>query len=256
MPNSSSSSRAPFVAAFVTALLGFVLLRVYVQRLRLEVSGGAPVTLLALREDLPAGTRIREEHLTKHDVPESYVESRQVRASEATKVVGVKTAVELEANDTLAWTDLARRAHEGRALSDRVPPGMRAVSVSNSSREGVHVLVRPGDRVDVLITRKSHENQAVTIPLLQNVLVLSVGSRFDSSAAANGERARAVALLVTVDQAALLVHAKNESLIHLVLRNSNDLEVSEGLPDTYDSDIVELDKRALRQRRAALERVR
>lgn len=250
------SRRAPYVAALITAIVGASLLGVYVRRLRLEISGGAPIALLALSEDLPAGTPIREAHLMKHEVPETFVESRQVRASDASKVLGVRTAVALEANDTLNWTDLTSTARDDRVLSDHVPPGMRAIVVSSPGRSTISAFLRPGDRVDVLITRSSEHGRSVTIPLLQNVLVLSVGNQLVRTDVTSATGARGVSLLVTVDQAALLVHAKTDGIVSLVLRNSDDIEVSEGLPDTYDSDVLEQERRGRRQRRTVLEKVR
>ena len=251
-----SPKRVPFLVALLTALVGSLLLAVYVRRLELEVSGGQPVALVALRQDLDAGRRIREEHLIQHDVPETYVESRQVRASEVPKVLGVKTAVALEANHTLSWTDLVSTTRDNRLLSDRVPPGMRAIGVPHPSWEAGGGLLRPGDRVDVFITRTSDEGRSVTIPLVQNVLVLSVGSRLNADDVDSHGAASALTLLVTIDQAGLLIHSRKDSTISLVLRNANDLQVNEGLPDTYDSDILELENRVRRQRRVVLERVR
>ena len=250
------SARAPYVAALVTALVGAALLGVYVRRLRMEISGGAPVSLIALSEDLPAGSLIREQHLMRHEVPETFVESRQVRAADASKVLGVRTSVALEANHTLSWTDLASTARDDRVLSDHVPPGMRAIVVSSSNTSTIGSFLRPGDRVDVLVTRSSDQGRSVTIPLLQNVLVLSVGNRLNAADVISATGARTVSLLVTVDQASLLVHAKTDGIVNLVLRNPDDLEVSEGLPDTYDTDVLEQESRNRRQRRAVLERVR
>jgi pilus assembly protein CpaB len=251
----SASGKGPFIAAFMTALLGACLFGVYVRRLRVEVSGGRPVTLLALREDLAPGTRIHNNHIAEHDVPETYVESRQIRASDAHKIIGIKTAVPLEANQTLAWTDLVVSSRDDRILSDHVPLGMRAISVPTSGSAWLGSLLSPGDRVDVLVTRESADGRSVTAPVLQNVLVLSVGDRtsaLDRDRAASG---RAITLLVTVDQAALLVHAKRDSLISVILRNPDDLEVNDGLPETRDADIFDVEKRIRRSRRATLERV-
>jgi len=160
------SSRVPLVVALVTAVAGALLLGVYVQRLQREISGGSPISLLALREDLAAGSRLDEAHLVSHDVPETYVESRQVRASELAKVLGVRTAVPLEAHHTLSWTDLDSTTRHARILSEHVPSGMRAISVPSGGRLGIGSLMRPGDRVDVLVTRIREDGRSVTIPLL------------------------------------------------------------------------------------------
>jgi Flp pilus assembly protein CpaB len=64
-----------------------------------------------------------------------------------------------------------------------------------------------------------------------------------------------VTLLVTVEQASLLVQARRGGELSLILRNEEDLEINEGLAETDDSDILELEERERRQRRAPIERV-
>jgi pilus assembly protein CpaB len=118
--------------------------------------------------------------------------------------------------------------------------------------------MRPGDRVDLLLTRAKlgPEPRVVTVQLLQNLLVLAVGNRFDAteqnSAPAGSD---SITLLVTVDQASLLAQARRDGTLSLVLRNEDDLEVNEGLAETDDSDVFEQEKRARRQRRLRIEKV-
>jgi pilus assembly protein CpaB len=256
-PNEVSSKTALHVSLGV-ALVGSLLFGVYIQRLEHEVSGGEPVSLLALRNDVRAGELIAEELLIAHEVPESYVESRQVLASSLPRVLGVRTSIDLEANQTLAWTDLVSTPRHDRVLSDNVPLGMRAMSITQSERRSFGGLLRPGDRVDVLVTKlpSKDDSRAVTVPLLQNVLILAVG---DSMRATRRDETQAgstiVTLLLSVDQAALLAHAKRDGHLNLILRNQDDLELSEGLPEIDDSDVLDHDKRARRQRRVILERV-
>jgi pilus assembly protein CpaB len=214
--------------------------------------------LLALRKDAPAGEPIREELLITHTVPETYVESRQVLASEKARILGVRTAVDLEANQTLAWTDLASSRRERSSLAERIPRGMRAMSIEQPSRKAFGDLLQPGDRVDVLLTkvRPEPDARAVTIPLLQNILVLAVGNDLGARHS-QSERSRTdfVTLLLSVEQAGLLVHAKRDGELSLTLRNERDLEVNESLPETDDSDVLIQEKRARKQRRLRIERV-
>lgn len=132
------------------------------------------------------------------------------------------------------------------------------MSISTASRRAFSNLMRPGDRVDVLLTKAKPgpEGKVVTLPLLQNLLVLAVGSSFTATdhAAAEGSSS-SIALLVTLDQASLLAHARRDGTLSLVLRNENDLEINESLAETDDSDVLEQEKRAHRQRRLRIEKV-
>jgi pilus assembly protein CpaB len=248
----------PFVVSIGVAALGAALLAIYIRQFQLTASGGAPVRLLAFRKDVPAGALIDEEMLITHVVPESYVESRQVLASEKPKVLGVRTAIDLEANQTLAWTDLVSTRRERSSLSARIPSGMRAMSIEQPARKAFGQLLRPGDRVDVLLTKvkPGSEHRTVTIPLLQNILVLAVGNNVGATYSEVGRgRTDFVTLLLTVDQASLLAHAKQDGHLALTLRNENDIEITEGLLETDDLDVLERERRVLKQRRVLIERV-
>ena len=120
------------------------------------------------------------------------------------------------------------------------------MSVAGLGRRAFGNLMRPGDRVDVLLTKAKTGSEArvVTVPLLQNILVLAVGSSFGATVEeASPLRSDAVTLRVTID------------LISGGLLNEDDLEINEGLAETDDSDVLEQEKRARRQRRLRIERV-
>lgn len=254
----SRPKNGPLLVSIAVAGAGAILLAIYLHRFQSQARGGALVALLALRRDVPATEPLTEDMFVAHGVPESYVESRQVRASEMGRVLGVRTAIDLETNQTLAWTDLSTTPREQTSLSARVPPGMRAMSIEQPAGKGFSSLITPGDRVDVLHTRERPDSRgsAVTIALLQNVLVLAVGNRI---AATYPEPVVAghdtVTLLLTVKQAALLAHAERGGSLSLILRNSDDLEIHHDLPETDDSDVLVAERRVERQSRSLLERV-
>ena len=251
-------NRVAILASLVVAVIGFVLLSIYVRQFQREASGGDPVELLAMRQDVAAGAPLTEQTLVVRTLPERYLEGRQVLASDLPRVLGVRASIGLEANQTLLWTDLATTSHDRRSFSSRIPKGMRAMSVAGMGRRAFGNLMRPGDRVDVLLTkaRTGSEARVVTVPLLQNILVLAVGSSFGATVEEDSPlRSDTVALLVTIDQASLIAQARRDGALSFVLRNEDDLEINEGLAETDDSDVLEQEKRARRQRRLRIERV-
>ena len=251
-------NRVAVAASLGVAVFGFVLLTVYVRQFQREAAGGDPVELLAMRRDVPAGEPLTEQMLVVRALPENYLEDRQVLASDLPRVLGVRASIGLTANQTLLWTDLGTTSRDRGSFSSRIPRGMRAMSISTASRRAFSNLMRPGDRVDVLLTKAKPgpEGKVVTLPLLQNLLVLAVGSSFTPTDhdAAEGS-SNSIALLVTLDQASLLAHARRDGTLSLVLRNENDLEINESLAETDDSDVLEQEKRAHRQRRLRIEKV-
>ena len=132
------------------------------------------------------------------------------------------------------------------------------MSVAGVGRRVFGDLLRPGDRVDVLLTKAKPglEAKVVTVPLLQNTLVLAVGDSFGATEQESpAVRSNLVTLLVTLDQASLLAQARRGGTLSLVLRNENDLEINEGLVETDDSDVLEQEERARRQHRLRIEKV-
>ena len=251
-------NRTAILASVIVAALGFVLLGVYVRQFQREATGGDPIALLAMSQDVAAGVPLTEQMLIVRTLPESYVEERQVLASALPRVLGVRSSIDLEANQTLLWTDLSTSPRDRSSLSSRIPKGMRAMSISGAGGRFSAELMRPGDRVDVLLTKATPGSAAkvVTVPLLQNLLVLAVGDRFGAADVQSSPlRSDSVTLLLTIDQASLLAQARRDAILNLVLRNGNDLEINEGLAETDDSDVLEQEKRARRQRRLRIERV-
>jgi pilus assembly protein CpaB len=252
------SSRKALVVSMIVGIAGLLLLATYMRQFQREARGGELVRLLATRKDVAARQPLDERSLLVRTLPETYVEERHVLASDLSRVLGVRAANDLKANQWLLWTDLASAERDPTSLSSRVPKGMRAIAVRQSARRAFGGLLLPGDRVDVLLTKAQQERKSrvVTVLLLQNVLVLAVGNStraiYESDPPAD---ASSVILLVTVEQASLIAQAKRGGELSLILRNEDDLEINEGLAETNDSDILELEERERRQRRALIERV-
>lgn len=258
MNDESSRRRSILLASVGISLLGCALLVLHVKRIERDISGGKRVALLALRQDISAGEPITEDLLVPHEVPQRYVDSREVLAEDTPRILGVPAAIDLEANQTLAWTDLASTSRRDSALAERIPRGMRAISIEPSSRRPLGGLLRAGDRVDVLLTQSAipSESGAVTVPVVQNVLVLAVGDRMDTAAAQDkASLAGLVTLLVTVEQAGFLAHARKDGDLSLVLRNQHDLEIDQRWQPTRNADVFQEKTRTQRARRTTLERV-
>jgi Flp pilus assembly protein CpaB len=109
---------------------------------------------------------------------------------------------------------------------------MRAVSIDGRAAD-FDGLLRPGDRVDVLFT----EGEATsTHTILQNVLVLSVGSDIaavdETSGRTSTARGGTVTLAVSSEGAQIVTQAKSHGRLTLSLRNADDIAVVDNLPET------------------------
>jgi pilus assembly protein CpaB len=225
------------------------------EEFRKRVSGGEPVPVLVAATEIPAGVLLSEDMLVTREIPESYIEARHIRASDANKAIGIRTTMGLRSNESVLWTDLASSSEEHRVLSGLIKKGMRAITVRIASGATLGGLLRPGDRIDLLL-RAERETESVVMPLLQNVLVLAVGSdmgRVEHNLMQAVMGGSDLTLSVTVQQAQALTLAQGEGSITASLRNPNDILVERDQPVTTAKDIHLAEKRAeLQGRRRAL----
>jgi pilus assembly protein CpaB len=242
------------LAAILAAVGGIAMLFLYMQRFEDEASGGVPTSVLIATQDIPLGTAVTEAMLGQRDLPRSYVEDRHIPAGEAQRVIGVRITSGVRAGESLLWSDLATSSDQSRDLSSLVRSGQRAISVRADAAASFGGLVRPGDRVDVLLTLERSTQDPVTVPLLQNQLVLAAGQdtgavqRAGQGAAQRGSAISQVTLSASVEQAQLLAFAGQRGRLTLILRNPDDIEILEGLPETSTADIIEPERRQRVQR--------
>ncbi|MFT5356391.1 MAG: pilus assembly protein CpaB [Polyangiales bacterium] len=240
------------LAGVFVAITGFVLLFFYMRRYEAEASGGAPVEILMVRQDLPLGQPVTAESLAIRQMPTAYVEDRHVRAADQDRILGIRAAHGLRANQALLWTDLATAVEGRRDLSELLRRGMRAITIQVDRRDALVTLLRPGDRVDLLYTGTrpgAEEDGQITISLLQNILVLAVGQDTGGQGVDQStERQSDVSVGVTIEQAALLTHAMTSGDIELTLRNPTDIQIVEGLEDVTNSHLIEPAQRQQVQR--------
>lgn len=208
--------------------VGALSLHGYLLRFEAEAAGGAPQPIVTLATDLSPGELITQAALTERELPEQYVEERHIPAADRGRVVGLRATTLLRGGNALLWTDLDVM-QEGRALSSLVRTGMRAFAIP-SAEASFDGLLRPGDRVDVILAPGGDHAQA-TRTLLQNVLVLTVGGDLGKAAtrsvAGPYEPSSGVTLSVSPEQAEALAHAEGQGRLRLSLRNPEDLLTQE-----------------------------
>lgn len=258
-------NRKALLAALIAAGIGIAMLFLYMKRFEDEASGGAPVMVLMATQDIPLGAQLSESMIGQRGLPARYIEERHIRAADFRRIVGIRVSMGIKANESILWSDLATTSEQRRDLSALVRNGMRAITVRAGMNSAFGGLLRPGDRVDVLLTADRPgaapsvsgdlTDARVTIPLLQNCIVLAVGRDTGGEASANsagGSHGRSqgtttfnqVTLGTTVQQAQVLALAADRGQITLTLRNPDDIAVLDGLPETTAADIIDPVRRA------------
>jgi pilus assembly protein CpaB len=246
--------RKALIISGASFALGAVLIHHYLKALEREAAGGERVSVLVTVRDVAPGAALTEADLAVRDVPESCVDDRRVQAKEKKGVFGVAVTGPLSAGSGLLWSDLVSNTASGRRLSGLVAEGKRVIHVSTkgSSFGG---LLQPGDRVDVLLTTNDG-SAPTTTPLLENLLVLSVGGTLadDDAPSRRGSLGDAVGLSVSSSEALVITSAETRGRLRLVLRNPSDLEMQ--APSPADATPAEKQLRAKAEPNREIEHVR
>src|SRR3989442_1059244 len=206
------------VAALVISL---GITSVFYARITRTQASARPKTkrIIAAAVALQPGTPITAENLTEIDWPVNVPLEGLIEKKE--DVTGHVLMYAVAVQQPVLRRDLASSASLG--LSAKIPDGMRATAVKTNEVTNIAGFIFPGSHVDVLVTLKP-ENIASTETrtVLQNVLVLSTGTKMDPDPNGKPENVNVVTLLVTPEQSEKLALAQNQGTIHFVLRNGGD----------------------------------
>jgi len=176
---------------------------------------------------IPYGTEVEGRHLKYVEIPSDAAPTGFFTAIE--DVEGMVSTTPITRGEILISERFA--AHEsGSTLAALVGENMRALTVRVNDVIGVAGFLLPGNRVDVLSSRRDGNNRrAVTETILRNIKVLAV----DQTATTEQNEpviVRAVTLEMTPAQAEVLVKARTEGEIQLTLRNPLEV-VAEAEPE-------------------------
>lgn len=231
---------------------GFFVFWLYMQSFRAEEAGGPMIPVVTAAIDIDLGTPVRAEWLTTKDIPQSYLEERHLPATATRDLIGLPLAQSVRAGEAILSTDLSTLSDARRTLSGTIPAGQRAVTVMVRPTSTFGGLLRPGDRVDVLLTVGNRERPETwrQVVVLENVLCLAVGQEFEvRDQVEPGQRGESrevrfgsatnITLQVTIEEGAMLTIARQQGTMSLLLRNPNDIRVEGGRQDIVASDVLD-----------------
>lgn len=177
-------------------------------------------TVVAADIAIPFGTKIAKRHVKTVRMPAEFVPPGSF--SSVDDVLNEVTVQPIVAGEILMRERFVDN-NDGSTLAALVAEKKRAVTVRVDDVIGVAGFLLPGNRVDVLASRRQQNRRATAETILRDVKVLAV----DQTAATEKNDpviVRAVTLEVTPAQAETLVKAKEEGSIQLTLRNPLDDE--------------------------------
>lgn len=212
--------------AIVSGLIFGASLYYYLQTMEKPVSVITKPIVVAVA-DIPARSIIKSHQLQiKHIAEDSYPQG------------GISTIEEIEGNILLVnikigdWvlrpmyeisigkSSGSYSSYQGFSLS--VPEGKRAVAVPVGLIGSVGYKIRPGDRVDVLVTmdiREETGTRSITSLAAQDILVLNTGFNQITSDSDNSQSTDSCILALTIPQSMVVTLGSERGSIRLILRN-------------------------------------
>jgi pilus assembly protein CpaB len=140
---------------------------------------------------------------------------------DADSLVGRVVLVNMKRNEPILESKLAPTSVTRGGVAAVTNPDKRAMAVKVDEVVGVAGFVKPGDRVDMMVTiQPRHGGDSMTKVVLSNTLVLAVGSEIDQKSA--NEKPLPVTVItveVTPEEAEKLALATTEGKLRLALRN-------------------------------------
>lgn len=178
------------------------------------------VAVAALK--LPWGTKLKPEmmkstpYFTK-SLPRGYV-------SEQNSLIGRVLITNVEPNEPILESKLASAGISG-GISALLKSGKRAVAVKGSKIIGISGFIKPGHRVDVLVTMKNPFGKGtMTKTVLENLLVLATGTMMSENEQGKPSPVDVYTLEVDPSEAEKLGLAATKGKLQFTLRSEIDHE--------------------------------
>jgi pilus assembly protein CpaB len=176
--------------------------------------------VVATAADIAVGTKLEAVHLKVISLPSEAISAGNITNLE--DAIGRVVTQPLYSGELLL--DKRLTFHQGGSpLAVVIESGMRALTVRVNDVIGVAGFLLPGNRVDVVSTRRgSGSRTTVSKTIVENLKVLAVDQTV-SSDKNDPVIVRAVTLEVTPKQAEQIVKATEEGKVQLTLRNPLDM---------------------------------
>lgn len=234
----------PITVALIIALGGSIFTYSWIkkqtsQKQMLQGKSDA-VSIAVASHDLPWGSQIKKEDIQmvpflKESLTPDYF-------TDVSKLEGRVAIAPLKQKEPILESRLAPTSITSGGISAVVKPGKRALAVKGDKVIGVSGFIKPGNRVDVLVTLTDpRDDEEMNKLVLQDILVLATGTEV----AKEGKSEKDIApvdvytLEVTPDEGEKLALAATEGKLQFALRNATDVETvytnGASIPDALSS---------------------
>lgn len=210
--------------------------------------GTEMVQVLVALTDIGSGVPLDESNTSFKEFPSNSVPSGVVTNRDEVEERSLRTAA--VAGEMIMIAKLGEKG-DLRASAE-IPDGFRLVTVPVDATTTHAGQMAPNDRVDVMLTYDARDSRSREVRMrsrvvLQNIQIFSVDNVRERDGAAEQVIAKNVSLLVTLEQAQLMILAMNKGKLHYVLKSKSDMSemTAEAIDDSVfeewsDADLAEL----------------
>lgn len=177
-------------------------------------------TIAVASADVPWGTLLTDEVIRFVEYPEGALPVGHFTEAESLK--GRVVLANLKKNEPIMESKLAPVDVTTGGVSAVLDPQKRAMAVRVNEVVGLPGFVKPGDRVDVMVTFDrpgKKTNAKITKVVLENVLVLATGTQMERVHGEDPKPVKVITLEVSLEDAEKLAMAENGGKIRLALRS-------------------------------------
>lgn len=196
--------------------------------------------VLSSRVDIPERTVLKEDMVEILEVPRKFMQQDafEIKTQGDMKlIVNLVTRTRVPKGNQLTQSSLISLSPES-GLSVKIPPGYRGAILPIDQE--MKILIKPGDRVDVLVTFDALMNdgrkEKVTATILQNVLVIAVGTNLGQGMNAKqfknlGDKEEKTAAFSEKASVSLALNPNEAQYLALAIKQGDTTVIMRGLGD-------------------------
>jgi len=233
----------PITVALIIALVGSIFTYSWIKKqtsLRPTTVKADTVSIAVASHDLPWGTQLKKEDIQmvsflKDSVTPDYF-------TDVAQLEGRVAIAPLKLREPILESRLAPNSVTSGGISAVVKPGKRALAVKGDKIIGISGFIKPGNRVDVLVTLTDpRDDREINKLVLQDILVLATGTEVAKEGKGDKDTAPVdvYTLEVTPEEGEKLALAATEGKLQFALRNATDGETvytkGTSIPDALSS---------------------
>jgi pilus assembly protein CpaB len=179
------------------------------------------VQVMVANADLSWGTKLTPEMMQVQEVPPGAIPEGHFTSAEVIK--DRVLLVDIKRNELLLESKLAPLGTTSGGVAAVTDLNKRAMSVKVDDVIGVAGFIKPGDRVDVMVTiepEAGKQGHTIAKMILENVKVLAAGTQMERKGKDEEPKpVQVITVEVDVEEAEKLALASNQGKLRLALRN-------------------------------------